>query len=563
MEYALDIDLDHTCRICLSQPDSDQRLFSIFSSAIVDGFLVSIPEAITFCVELEIVESAEMPGKICQACKSQMLNFYAFKRKCKRTEQILQETVSQKRLKDEEKAPAAKLEEPAGEEVAEKPVDEEDDMMFEITELVQCETCEKMFDDEEELKLHMAQHFEVESEVTSANTPERDDEELHADTEMDVQTEMEQAKSQGFTLEQEEVVEYYEELESLKDFSEECQEETAEEAEQEVSVDTGPTEQSEEPVDSTNNEEAKICKICGANIVGQSRFGRHMRSHEAIARVVDYFQFYNCNDCRKIFLHQDEHLLHLRSSGHTESPSLETKDDASTSSVCGICSQELVGKLDDMKLHVLSHQAVHSCPFRECGCEYASLARLGVHIRHKHVEHESHRCQHCGMDSFDSMADLQQHLRLKCTAKKFPCHHCDKKFLTQRSLANHLKTTDKRFCCTECGKSFAQQGELKLHLRVHNNERPFQCTVCGKSYKTASLRTAHMDTHIEGKTFQCQICDKQLKTRTCYRNHLKRHSEEKKHECDVCSKKFYTKYHAKIHKEKVHKSNKVDNKTNK
>ncbi|KAL1403749.1 hypothetical protein pipiens_019236 [Culex pipiens pipiens] len=135
-----------------------------------------------------------------------------------------------------------------------------------------------------------------------------------------------------------------------------------------------------------------------------------------------------------------------------------------------------------------------------------------------------------------------------------------KKFLTQRSLANHLKTIEKRFRCDQCGKSFAQQGELKLHQRFHNGERPYQCTVCGKSYKSASLRTAHMDSHIEGKTFQCQICDKQLQTRTCYRNHLKRHSEEKKHECDVCSKKFYTKYHAKIHKEKVHKPNKVQGK---
>lgn len=54
MEYALDMDVHHTCRICLSQPDQEQRLFSLFSSAIVDGFLVSIPEAISFCVDLEV-----------------------------------------------------------------------------------------------------------------------------------------------------------------------------------------------------------------------------------------------------------------------------------------------------------------------------------------------------------------------------------------------------------------------------------------------------------------------------------------------------------------------------
>uniref|UniRef100_A0A8D8I8I6 Zinc finger protein 26 n=1 Tax=Culex pipiens TaxID=7175 RepID=A0A8D8I8I6_CULPI len=560
MEYALDMDVHHTCRICLSQPDQEQRLFSLFSSAIVDGFLVSIPEAISFCVDLEIVESAEMPGKICQSCKSQMLNFYAFKRKCKRTEQILQETIAQKRSAVEEVA-EAKLEEPEVqpvlEEDEEKPVEEEDgeddNLMFEIAELVQCESCDKMFENEEELKQHAAaEHFDVEV----AETPEVGDDELHDDTEMGAQVEMEPTESQGLTSEHGEDVEYYEEIVSLKDFPEEAQEECAEEAAQEDSEDVELMEQTEEPLDKTSTDAAMTCNICGANFVGQSRFGRHMRSHEATAHVVDFFQFHICCDCKKVFLRQDEYLLHLKSSGHVDSPAVDT----ATSYVCGICPLELAGKLDDMKLHILIHQEVHSCPLRGCGCEYASLARLGVHIRQKHVEHDSLRCQHCGMDSFDSTADLQQHLRLKCTGKKFPCNHCDKKFLTQRSLANHLKTIEKRFRCDQCGKSFAQQGELKLHQRFHNGERPYQCTVCGKSYKSASLRTAHMDSHIEGKTFQCQICDKQLQTRTCYRNHLKRHSEEKKHECDVCSKKFYTKYHAKIHKEKVHKPNKAQGK---
>lgn len=53
-EYDLDMDVENMCRICLSQTDTSERLFNIFSSAIVDGFLVSIPDVLQFSVDLKV-----------------------------------------------------------------------------------------------------------------------------------------------------------------------------------------------------------------------------------------------------------------------------------------------------------------------------------------------------------------------------------------------------------------------------------------------------------------------------------------------------------------------------
>lgn len=49
----LDIDADTVCRMCLSQPSQLQNLFS---STIVDGYIIRIPEMVKFC--LDIIVSA-------------------------------------------------------------------------------------------------------------------------------------------------------------------------------------------------------------------------------------------------------------------------------------------------------------------------------------------------------------------------------------------------------------------------------------------------------------------------------------------------------------------------
>ncbi|XP_062554612.1 zinc finger imprinted 3-like [Armigeres subalbatus] len=585
--YALDMDVDNVCRICLSQTDASERLFHIFSSAIVDGFLVAIPEVLEFCVNLTVTESDRMPCKICQKCKGQLLGFYLFKQKCQRTDKVLQEafgsmqkqkssnrTFENEKSDDDNAIDLEILETQTNgdeDEVEVEPVSEFMDVPMSDPPEFQCHLCDQIFRTEEDLKEHTVDHCTLISD-------------------QDQYTSMGEEQLQGYTSEVD-----HESVEVKMDYKIPSESNVLEAADEdrvcyledakmveEMPIERFPSDQSdsishireEDDESLTNNVKANeetdetksingvkivntnvasleqlCCNICGKIVKGQSRYYKHLQTHDIHTNVTEFLTYHICSICLKVYLDENELSIHTNAESH-DSKTIPT--DSDTPYTCGICSAEYT-RIDHAKQHMLSHLTSFACPFPGCGCEYSSAARLGLHISGKHIEYETHQCRYCGANSFESMAELQQHLRVKCNGKKFPCHHCDKKFLSSRSLAHHLKCLEKKHRCAECGKTFAQHGELKLHERMHNGERPFKCTVCGKSYKTASLRTAHMDSHIEGKTFQCQLCGKQLQTRTCYRNHIKRHSEERKYECDVCSKKFYTKYNVKIHKQKVHK----------
>lgn len=49
--YELDIDPKKVCRICLSQSN---RLQNIFSNSIVDGYILSIPEIIAYAIDIDV-----------------------------------------------------------------------------------------------------------------------------------------------------------------------------------------------------------------------------------------------------------------------------------------------------------------------------------------------------------------------------------------------------------------------------------------------------------------------------------------------------------------------------
>ncbi|XP_055534362.1 zinc finger protein 596-like isoform X2 [Wyeomyia smithii] len=479
-KYNLEMDLNTVCRICVSQ--SRERVYNIFSSAIVDGFLVTIPEIILYCVDLKIVQNDGIPCKICHICRETLLSFYIFKQRCKRTETLLQQTVASSdigickqinlvELKNE----VTKFEFPH--KFDESLIEYLDEASYEVTLDEASEINQhQIHNGIESLKNHL-ENYKDESpslSVTKENLNE-DDNSIEATTYLDMEK---LDATDGRVLSK-----HSNEKEHIEKIS---------------------------PV--TNKEHSvTICTICGKKITGKARYFRHVKLHEANANVAEFFIYHTCEICNMVFLKYNQLCDHIRSNEHSVSLTVDNKKPF----ICSLCSEQH-HKLDDMKQHVLSHLKHFSCPFEGCGCEYASSARLANHIKNK-------------------------------------------KFLTSRSLAQHLKCLEKRHCCTKCGKLFAQPGELTLHLRVHNGDRPFQCTVCGKSYRTASFRTAHMDSHIEGKTFECHLCGKKLQSRTCYRNHVRRHSEEKKYVCDVCEKKFYTKYNVKVHKAKVHKINMIAN----
>lgn len=262
-----------------------------------------------------------------------------------------------------------------------------------------------------------------------------------------------------------------------------------------------------------------FCVYCNKKVRSKAQFDHHVKMHETMNIVVEYIEYHRCDECRTMFLYEEELVEHKKKHSTNKSPSKDLfADDKSCTDYqfldddkeptedaiysCGVC-EKFEATIPDLKQHIVLHSKKFSCPFSGCGCQYDMIARLHLHIQKKHFQGNTYNCDHCKEVSFNSFDDLQKHLRNECRERKFLCSHCDKKFFSRKALLLHIKhSKEKKYVCGVCGKQFSQQGELNIHHRSHTNEKPFVCTVCGKAYKTSSMRTAHMDTHIIGKTFE-------------------------------------------------------------
>ena len=267
---------------------------------------------------------------------------------------------------------------------------------------------------------------------------------------------------------------------------------------------------------------------------------------------------------------------------------------------CDMCNEEFK-KERLLKHHVLnSHGSNSKNKCTACGKIFKDDKKLHKHIVQRHREHLS-QCEvrveaitdahplNCNLTTSTARQlkgstrhsktlkrnQTTEHLTTQQNKKLFKCDQCDRTFIDQKRLSEHVLTHDDDdnddsvlHVCAECHEVFKEERDPQEHcgqkcaktkitdkrahissqdslsFNVHNKvemqkrRRRYQCAVCNKSFKEKSHLVAHLSTHSEEKPFQCTRCHKCFRLKSNLERHMFTHSDVKRYKCTDCGRAF-------------------------
>lgn len=205
---------------------------------------------------------------------------------------------------------------------------------------------------------------------------------------------------------------------------------------------------------------------------------------------------------------------------------------------CDYCGKRFISK-HLLILHITTHLANVNKPFecRNCKKKFTSVSQRNIHEA-IHINMTPFKCNLC-TKAFTSLDVLKKH-KMTSHLKIFRCDQCPYKVQVKYYMENHIENHIKPLKCKKCNKTFIFDRDLINHLKDHKKRNKFQCH-CGKPFASSRAMKIHgIKQHkdeCEGeRTFKCKYCDHASWTKALWERHEATH--EKKFKCANCKKGF-------------------------